>query len=72
MWINHQQPFIYAKMIRYSKIAKSNRIMTEDCLRESGYMLPQSDQVRSLIASLLENADEDFPREEAEKLLDKL
>ena len=51
-------------------ISKSNRIMTEDILRESGYMLPQSGNARSVLKLLLNNPPfEDFPKEVAEKLL---
>ena len=35
-------------------IRKSNRIMAEDLLRESGYMLPQSGNARALLTELLE------------------
>ena len=41
-------------------IAKSNRLMCEDIVRESGYMLPQSGNTKKLLESLLEvppNAD---------------
>ena len=53
-------------------IAKSNRRMAEDILREAGYMLPQSLQARELLETVLENADSDFPRDAAELLLNKL
>ena len=53
-------------------IAKSNRLMAEDVLREAGYMLPQSDEVRELLGAMLENAAQDFPKEAAESLLAKL
>ena len=33
-------------------ISKSNRLMAEDLLRESGYMLPQSNNVKDLLSSL--------------------
>ncbi|WP_320127664.1 4Fe-4S ferredoxin [uncultured Sphaerochaeta sp.] len=50
--------------------AKSNRIMAEDCVREAGFMLPQSEEVRSLLAGLLEQEQpEGFPREVVEELL---
>lgn len=49
---------------------KSNRIMAEDCLREAGFMLPQSDEVRAFLQGLLEkDQGEDFPREAVETLL---
>lgn len=51
-------------------IEKSNRIMAEDILRESGYMLPQSNNTRELLEGLLASqAGEKFPRQAAEKLL---
>ncbi|MGE4353075.1 MAG: rubrerythrin [Oscillospiraceae bacterium] len=53
-------------------IAKSNRLMAEDILRESGYMLPQSENVCTLLQSMLNNPSEDFPKETAEKLLKRL
>ncbi|MDD4112002.1 MAG: ferritin family protein [Herbinix sp.] len=52
-------------------IEKSNRIMAEDILREAGYMLPQSNNSRNLLQSLLDKEQhEDFPRETVQKLLD--
>jgi len=53
-------------------IAKSNLRMAEDILRESGYMLPQSDEVRELLQAMLENAAADFPKGAAELLLAQL
>ena len=53
-------------------IAKSNRLMAEDILREAGYMLPQSDKVCELLEAMLENAAPDFPKEAAQVLLKKL
>ncbi len=51
-------------------LAKSNRLMAEDLMRESGYMLPQSTEVRSLLLSLAGHTQpEGFPKEAAEKLL---
>ena len=50
-------------------IAKSNRRMAEDIFREAGYMLPQSEEARLLIETLLKNADSDFPKEAANKIL---
>ncbi|SHJ29093.1 4Fe-4S dicluster domain-containing protein [Parasporobacterium paucivorans] len=51
----------------------SNRLMAEDLLRETGYMLPQSRNVRDLLGALL-NTDqpEGFPKEAVEKLLEIL
>ncbi|HHT96757.1 MAG TPA: 4Fe-4S ferredoxin [Clostridiales bacterium] len=53
-------------------ISKSNRIMIEDLFRESGYMLPQSDETRRLLESMLDNPQEDFPLEAVKGLLSKL
>lgn len=36
-------------------IERSNRIMAEDIIRESGYMLPQSENTQTFLESLLEN-----------------
>lgn len=53
-------------------IAKSNRLMAEDLLRESGYMLPQSLNTHHLLRSMLENPPEDFPIEAVKQLLQQL
>ena len=53
-------------------VAKSNLRMAEDLLRESGYMLPQSYEVRELLKTMLENAASDFPKDAAEFILSKL
>jgi len=55
-------------------VAMSNHIMAEDCYREAGYILPQSDAVRSLLTNLLEKEKEKvaFPVEAVRKLLEKL
>ncbi len=51
-------------------ISKSNRLMTEDLLRESGYMLPQSNNVRELLSSLLKKEQpDDFPFETVKSLI---
>lgn len=51
-------------------IGRSNRIMAEDILRESGYMLPQSGQVAELLTCLKEGSQpSDFPMETVDKLL---
>ena len=51
-------------------IRKSNRIMAEDLLRESGYMLPQSGNTRRLLENFLSRReDPGFPIEAAEQLL---
>jgi len=53
-------------------ISKSSRLMAEDLLRESGFMLPQSDEVRSLLETMIDNPSKDFPLEAAQKLLLKI
>lgn len=54
-------------------IAKSNRIMAEDCYREAGYMLPQSAETRELINQLLATEkSEQFPAAAAKRLLELL
>ncbi len=50
-------------------LEKSNRIMAEDLIRESGYMLPQSQNTKDLLQSLLEQNPAGFPQEAAAKLL---
>ncbi len=50
---------------------KSNRIMAEDLLREAGYMLPQSQNAKLFLESLLEKKQlEGLPTETVKKLLD--
>jgi len=52
-------------------IEKSNRIMAEDLLREAGYMLPQSQNTKQFLQSLLDQKQpESFPKEVVEKLLE--
>jgi len=51
-------------------ISKSNRLMAEDLLRESGYMLPQSSNVRKLLQNMISAPlAEDFPVKTVEQLL---
>ncbi len=52
-------------------IEKSNRIMAEDLIREAGYMLPQSENTRDFLQSLLLQRQqmEGFPKEAVEKLI---
>jgi Fe-S-cluster-containing dehydrogenase component len=48
----------------------SNLRMIEDLLRESGYLLPQSEEVRQLLQHLLStNQEKDFPIHATKKLL---
>lgn len=56
-----------------SAIRRSNRLMSEDLLRESGYMLPQSENVQTLLRSELKTVkDETFPKDAAKRLLELL
>ena len=51
-------------------VAKSNRIMAEDLLRESGYMLPQSGNVFQALVDMTDHVQEpDFPVKALELLL---
>ena len=53
--------------------AKSIRLVNEDLLRESGYMLPQSGNTHKLLRKWMENPPTaDFPAEAAGKLLELL
>lgn len=54
-------------------VAMSNRLMAEDLLREAGFMLPQSKEALKLLSTLVESEKSmDFPKEAAEKLINKL
>jgi len=51
-------------------VEKSERLVAEDILRESGYMLPQSDNAHLMLEGLVANPPSaDFPLEAAKKLL---
>lgn len=51
-------------------VAKSERLIAEDIMREAGYMLPQSDSTHVLLEELISNPPtEEFPTEVAKKLL---
>jgi hypothetical protein len=52
-------------------LEKSNRIMTEDIIREAGYMLPQSDNSRKFLQTIIEAGD-DSAKEKAARLLELL
>jgi Fe-S-cluster-containing hydrogenase component 2 len=51
-------------------LAQSSRIMAEDLMREAGFMVPQNAQTKELLQSLIADAQGDFPKADAEKLLD--
>lgn len=51
-------------------ISKSNRLMAEDILRESGYMLPQSSNTNKMLEDLKNNEKlKDLPADVVDKLL---
>ena len=51
-------------------IAKSNRLVAEDLIREAGYMLPQSENAHRFLEELIDNPPtEDFPKDVAKRLL---
>ena len=51
-------------------VAKSERLVSEDIIRESGYMLPQSDNAHTLLEYFVANQpSQDFPENTAKKLL---
>jgi len=51
-------------------VARSERLVAEDVIREAGYMLPQSDNAHKLLQELIENPPTaEFPAEAAKKLL---
>ena len=54
-------------------IAKSNGLQSEDLIREAGYMLPQSNNVRGFLMSLLDSPQpDDFPGDKVNRLLEIL
>ena len=54
-------------------ISKSNRLMAEDIIRESGYMLPQSSNTNKILNEIKNNDKfENIPAQEIEKLLNKI
>ncbi len=55
-------------------VATSNRVLAEDCYREAGYILPQSEAVQLWLHNLLSEheKDEDFPSDAVKTLLEKL
>jgi len=54
-------------------LAKSERLVTEDVLREAGYMLPQSNNTHELLEELINNPPTpEFPTDVAKKLLESI
>ena len=50
-------------------VAKSERLVAEDIMREAGYMLPQSNNAHELLEELIAKSPDGFPVETAKKLL---
>ena len=50
----------------------SSKMMAEDLYREVGYMVPQNIDTKALLESLLQNPPAEFPKEDAQHLLELL
>ena len=50
----------------------SNRLMAEDILRESGYMLPQSANSQNLLIDMINDGPKTFPKDAAKEILKKI
>lgn len=50
-------------------VRRSDRLMGEDLIRETGYLLPQSGEVRRMLEAFVANPPEGFPVEAARELL---
>ena len=50
----------------------SNRLMAEDILRESGYMLPQSANSQNLLIDMINDGPKTFPKDTAKEILEKI
>ena len=54
-------------------VARSERLLAEDIMREAGYMLPQSNNVHELLEKLIkEPPTSGFPADAAEKILEAI
>lgn len=53
-------------------VAKSERLVAEDIMREAGYMLPQSNNAHELLEELIAKSPDGFPGETAKKLLNMI
>lgn len=53
-------------------VEMSERLMAEDVIRESGYMLPQGAQAHELIQYFIDNPPAGFPTDTAKRLLEKI
>ncbi len=79
--VKQEQLFLQLEQVAPSEPARrlvkamrrSCRLMAEDVLRESGYLLPQSENVQALVKRELETTKDDaFPREAAKRLMELL
>lgn len=53
-------------------VRRSERLQEEDLMRETGYLLPQSGEVRKLLEALVAEPPEGFPVEAAKELLQRM
>lgn len=53
-------------------VRRSERLQEEDLMRETGYLLPQSGNVRLLLETLVSNPPDGFPVEAARELLSRM
>lgn len=54
-------------------VAKSERLIAEDTIREAGFMLPQSDNAHRVLQELIDNPPTpEFPSDAARKLLEMI
>ena len=53
-------------------IEMSNRLMAEDIIRESGYMLPQSANSQNFLVDMINEGPKSFPRDTAKEILEKI
>ena len=53
-------------------IEMSNRLMAEDIIRESGYMLPQSANAQNFLVEMINDGPKSFPKDTAKDILDKI
>ncbi len=54
-------------------VEKSSRLISEECMRESGFMLPQSQETKQLLQALLDAPQPDgFPKDCVARLIETL
>ncbi len=54
-------------------VARSERLMSEDIMREAGFMLPQSNNTHEFLENMLKDPPtEDFPRDAVKKILEMI